>query len=207
MDKETIFSEMKTRLGKTQLSDRTLNAYLEANLPAEGAEPDDAYYDAHLKMLKTIEGQVNNEVAAVLRGRKPKEEPKTEDKPDPTSVAMAELQRQMEELKSNYERQAKEAHVAAMRSELVNKAGEIKVANAALWKDVVDGMAVADDATADSLLTAAKTAYESKLKAYMGEGATPYGGTGNPGGEDLKKSLGAFADALRASGKIPAKKD
>lgn len=207
MDKETIFNEVKTRLGKTQLSDRTISAYLEANMPAEGAEPDDAYYDIHLKMLKTIEGQVNNEVAAVLRGRKLKEEPKPDDKPDPTAEAVTALQKQIEELKGSYERQTKEARVAAMRAELVNKAGEIKVANAALWKDVVGGMAVDDNTTADALLAAAKTTYESKLKAYMGDGATPYGGTGIPGGEDLKKSIDAFAEQLRNSGKIPAKKE
>ncbi len=207
MDKETIFNEVKTRLGKTQLSDRTLNMYLEGVMPTEGVEPDDAYYDAHIKMLKTMEGQISNEVAAVLRERKLKVEPKPEEKPDPTADALAELRKQMEELKSSYEKQTKEARVASMRAELVNRAGEIKVANAALWKDVVDGMAVADDATADSLMSAAKAAYESKLKAYMGEGATPYGGTGAPGGEDLRKGLDGFADMLRKSGKIPSKKD
>ena len=207
MDKETIFNEVKTRLGKTQLSDRTLKAYIETNMSADGAEPDDAYYTAHLKMLKTIEGQINNEVAAVLRERKPKEDPKPEEAPDPTADAVAALTKQIEELKGNYEKQTREARVAAMRSELVNKAGEIKVANAALWKDVVDGIAVADDATSESLLTAAKTAYESKLKAYMGDGAAPYGGTGTLGGEDLKNSLNCFAEQLRKSGRIPEKKD
>ena len=46
MEKEQILSEIGTRLGQTSLSQRTLSDYVDGNLPAEGTEPDDAYWES-----------------------------------------------------------------------------------------------------------------------------------------------------------------
>ena len=49
MEKEQILSEMIAKIGKTSLSQRTISGYVEGNLPADGVEPDDAYWQKHVE--------------------------------------------------------------------------------------------------------------------------------------------------------------
>ena len=209
MTKEALFTEMKAKLGTTQLSDRTIRAYVEANMPAEGVEPDDSYYETHKSILKTLEGQLNSEVSRIIKERgvtPPKETKDTKDvEPPKDNAAIEELQKQLKELKDAYDTQTKEARCKTLRSEIMNKAAEIRVTNTPLWNDVVASLAVNDQDTSETLLNTAKVEYEKKLKAYMGEGAAPFGGApSGPNTEDFKTSLKDFADELRAMGKIPA---
>ena len=54
------------------------------------------------------------------------------------------------------------------------------MSNVPIWNDVVAGVSVDDNTTAETLLASVKTAYEAKLKAYIGDGAAPYRGDGSP---------------------------
>ena len=42
MEKEQILSAINEKLGNTNFSEKTISDYIDANLPAEGTEPDDA---------------------------------------------------------------------------------------------------------------------------------------------------------------------
>ena len=67
--------------------------------------------------------------------------------------------------------------------------------------EVAEGM---DEA---KLLDATKSIYESKLKAYIGEGATPYGGSMgvsmHVGEKEANERRNAFKERMIAQGKLP----
>ena len=63
MEKEQILSEMVAKLGKTSLSQRTISGYVEGNLPTDGVEPDDAYWQKHVGFLKSLDGNFSHDVA------------------------------------------------------------------------------------------------------------------------------------------------
>ncbi|MEB3372631.1 hypothetical protein SFC43_01450 [Bacteroides sp. CR5/BHMF/2] len=63
MEKEQILSEITTRIGKTSLSQRTLTDYVSSNLPTEGAEPDDAFWEKHVGFLKSLDGNFSHDVS------------------------------------------------------------------------------------------------------------------------------------------------
>lgn len=65
MEKETLISELKTRVGETILSERSLTEYATNILPmvpSEGEIPD-SFWSAHVGILKSMEGQLRNEKA------------------------------------------------------------------------------------------------------------------------------------------------
>lgn len=212
MEKEKILSELKSKLGKTQLSDRTLNAYLDQNLPAEGVEPDEAYYEKHVSFLKSLQGQFNADVAQQVNAYMaahpkgaPEPNPTPADPPKTDDPVLAALQAEVEALKKANKEQAEAAKRSQMRGELKNKGAELNVANRALWEDVVAAIAIGEKSTPESILAEAKSSYESKLKSYIGDGAAPYGSVGVALTEDLKGDLESFADHLRDIGKLPPK--
>ena len=63
MEKEQILSTLTEKLGQTSFSQQSLQTYVDNNLPAEGAEPDDAYWTRHIAVLKSFQGQFNHDVA------------------------------------------------------------------------------------------------------------------------------------------------
>lgn len=210
MEKEKILSELKSKLGTTQLSDRTLNTYLDKNLPAEGTEPDEAYYAKHVDVLKALQGQFDADVAKQVNEYKaahPK--PGPNDPPTPADTpkddALAALRAEVEALKKANEEQSKVLGYERMRDGLKNKAAELNVTNRPIWDDVVASLTIGEGSTPESVLKAAKDGYEANLKRYIGEGAAPYGGAPKMTSDVLAKDLEKFADQLRAEGKLPAK--
>lgn len=94
----------------------------------------------------------------------------------------ADLKKQSEELetlKTSYADQIKQGKYNALRDAVKGKANELKVSNVPIWNDVIAGVEVTDETTEDALLDSVKTAYEAKLKSYIGDGAAPYRGDGS----------------------------
>lgn len=124
------------------------------------------------------------------------------DNPEITALK-ADLQKQKDEfekLKTDYADQLKQGKYNALRDAVKGKATELKVSNIPIWNDVVAGVAVDDNTTAETLLDSVKSAYETKLKAYIGEGAAPYRGDGTPKPAEVSaedKAAKAKADAER----------
>ena len=67
MELEQIISNVTSQLGETPLSARSISDFVNANLPAEGTEPDDAYFAGIVNSLKVFgniyKGQHNHETA------------------------------------------------------------------------------------------------------------------------------------------------
>ena len=77
-----------------------------------------------------------------------------------------------------------------------------------LWKDAVMMVELNDDTDAGKLLEETKKVYERKLKSYIGEGATPYGGTQRQVGvhqdtEEAKAKREAFKARMEGMGRLP----
>lgn len=67
METAQIISTITERLGETPLSSRSISDIINANLPATGTEPDEAYFTNLVTMLKTFgsvyQGQHNHDTA------------------------------------------------------------------------------------------------------------------------------------------------
>lgn len=79
-----------------------------------------------------------------------------------------------------------------MREKVIQKSGELNVYNKALWEDVVNLVPISEGMDIAKLEEETKRLYESKLKAYNGEGATPYGGRASGSGHNSSKALDEF---------------
>lgn len=223
MEKEKILAEVKKRLGKTQFSDRTIQALIDNTSLAEGAEPDEQYFTGIVNTLKALQGQFNSDVSAQVENFKKSYKPEPTDKggetppdtgdkggdkgttPSPIDALRRELTEQkaeVEKMKQTYDEQIRKGRVDNLRNVIKNKAESLKVSNTALWNDVALSLDVKEDSTDETLLEEAKNLYEEKLKAYVGEGAALYRGETsqkraeiNP--EERAKQAKADADRIR----------
>lgn len=215
--KKKIFDALKTEYASLGLSDNTLMriaAVLEGSIEKEEDIVTAAKGDTAKLLATSIQGETDGlkrakqAAEAALADYKAKHPEGGEHKDDPELTQLkADLASQksaFEELKANYERQVKQSGYAALRAAVKGKADELKVSNVPIWDDVVAAVAVDDNTTADTLLTSVKTAYEAKLKAYVGDGAAPYRGDGSPKPaeittEDRAKKAKEDADRVRKS--------
>ena len=83
MEKEQILSAINEKLGNTNFSEKTISDYIDANLPAEGTEPDDAYFNKHVGFLKSLYGNFSADVAKQVNEAKAKLKPAPAQKKEP----------------------------------------------------------------------------------------------------------------------------
>ena len=216
MEKEQILSEMVAKLGKTSLSQRTISGYVEGNLPTDGVEPDDAYWQKHVGFLKSLDGNFSHDVAHAVDEFKKnyKADPPGGDdggsKGDSGNAGSRDdaLLKRLEAMEERLKESENQAKKERMRKEVSDKAESLKVRNKALWKDAVMMVELNDDTDAGKLLEETKKVYERKLKSYIGEGATPYGGTQRQAGvhqdtEEAKAKREAFKARMEGMGRLP----
>lgn len=208
MEKEKILSTLTEKLGKTSFSQKTLETYVAKHLPDEGTEPDDAYWALHTEVLKTMEGQYNHDVAVAVEEAK-----KNFGNTSPTNPNSATpstdnaLAKRIEALEKALEDEKKKSSVDALKNSARGKSSELKVSNKAIWEDAVNMVEISEGMDEAKLVDAAKGIYETKLKAYIGEGATPYGGSmevsTQVGEAEAKERRNAFKERMIAQGKLP----
>lgn len=207
MEQAQILSTLKEKLGQTSLSDRTLTEYVSKVLPAEGVEPDDAYFETHVGILKALGGQYSHDIAEYQRNNPYQQQQQKQQQENPV---IAELQKQMKEMKEQLKQERSGNAIAAVRASLSGKGDELKVRNKAIWEDAVKSLEIKEGDTVDSILEKAKSSYEAMQKRYLGEGAQPYGGASTDPATDVeaqKKLREAYRQKLIDDGKIPAPED
>ncbi len=215
MEKEQILSTINEKLNaegiKTEAFQRTFNTYIEDNLPAEGTEPDDAYWQKHVKILKSLSGQFSHDVAQHVNDFKKNYKPETKENPEDKGKGEGEksdLEKRLEQLEASMKESSRTAANNALRSEVSAKGKSLKVANEAIWEDAVKSVQIGEEDTADDVTANAKKEYERLLKRYYGEGTAPYGSSGRYGSnkeaeEAAKKGREAFKERMRRAGKLP----
>lgn len=213
MELEKILSQIKSKVGQTDVSDQSIADYVKLHLP-DDAEPDEAFYDKAVKLIKSFQGNMSNFAATTVRKQvdaklnelKNSQSPEAETPKEGDS----ELLKRLEALEKAYQEEKRVNAINSIRAEVKSKATELKVANKAIWNDVVETIQVKDETTSEDLLAEVKKTYERKLKEYTGEGAIPYGGSQRSGAptisaEDAKAKVEAFKEKQRARGKLPKK--
>lgn len=202
MEQAQILSTLKEKLGQTSLSDRTLTEYVSKVLPAEGVEPDDAYFETHVGILKALGGQYSHDIAEYQRNNPYQHQQQQNANPE-----LEALKQQMKEMQEQLKQERSGNAIAAVRASLSGKGDELKVRNKAIWEDAVKSLEIKEGDTVDSILEKAKSSYEAMQKRYLGEGAQPYGGASTDHSTDVeaqKKLREAYRQKLIDDGKIPA---
>jgi len=213
MEKEKLLSELKTRVGTTALSDRTIDEYATSILPMISSEEmvNDSFWNAHTTILKSFEGNLNHEVANrvnVFKSEWEKNHPQTPPPPQetPKDDKYEILLKEIEGLKKANEESQKKSAMESLRAQALSKGGDLNVSNKNLWKDCVSAASIGDDSTIDSVLEQVKKDYETRLKSYVGDGAIPYGGAQSPqrvSKETANAKREAFKEKMRSQGKLP----
>lgn len=206
MEKEQLLSAMTERLGTTGLSARTISEYVDNILPTITSDEmvNDGFWGIHTKILKSLEGNLNHDVANRVNAfkseweknnpTKKEEQPVETQKKDPQVELYETLVKKIESLeKQNAENFLKNT-VSDLKGKVLNKADELRVSNRNLWNDAVGAVVYREGMTESELLTEAKVIYESKQKAYFGDGAVPY----SAGSASNQKAAEADLDAYFA---------
>ena len=214
MEKEKLLSELKTKVGTTALSDRTIDEYVTSILPMYGKVDgvEEHVLDMHASILKSFEGNLNHEVASKVNAFKndweKKNVPPTPPTPptEPKDDKYETLLKEIEGLKKANEESLKKSAAESLRSQVLNKGGELNVSNKNLWNDCVKAASFEGDVTEDSVLEQVKKDYEKRLKLYIGDGAIPYGGAQSPqkvSTETANAKREAFKAKMQSQGKLP----
>lgn len=213
--KTRILAALKTKYSNLGLSDKAFDgvAALLVKTVTKDEEIETAVAGSEVEvLLKSIQSSVDAERTKAAQAAKDLEDYKKAhpeqggggDNPEVQQLK-ADLEKQKSELdtlKADYENQIKQGKYNALRDQVKGKANELNVSNVPIWNDVVASAEIKDDSTVDTILESVKTAYEAKLKAYIGDGAAPYRGDGSPkpaevSAEDRAKKAKEDADRVR----------
>lgn len=215
MEREKLISELRTRLGKTALSERTINEYATSILPSISSDEqvNDTFWTMHTSILKTFEGNMNHEIAAsVIKAKEdwmkqnptPKDPPKVDPPtPNPNDERFEKLIQEIESLKKQNEEAARKTAGEALRNAVLGEAENLRVSNRNLWNDVVKSVELTDGMSHEDVLNKAKEAYESKQQLYFGNSAVPYSAGGGDNTKAAQEELDAFFARKASEGKFP----
>ena len=188
MEIAQIVSTAKEKIGSNSLSDRTITDYFTAVNPQN--EPDDAFWNTHLAILKSINGNFSHDVSV---WKKEFEEahpatpptppaPKTEGIAPEVQAILDGYKTQIEEMKGLIKTQQSQHSAEALRQGAQSKADELKVSNRNVWNDAVSRVTIKEGMTAEQFNAEVKNIYEQNVKLFVGDGVQPYGaaGSGDP---------------------------
>lgn len=219
MEKEKLISELKTRLGKTSLSERTLSEYVGNILPTiqSDEQVNDTFYAAHLGILKSLEGQLSKDVAdrvknAQLEWEKKHPQPANPN-PNPTPTEPpTEPNKELEEMKAMIaamQSKLEEADKAKKANELLSSVKESMKAKGATDEAVMlytfKGENIDTSKSADELTESYLKLYDANYLTLRGNGASPRTGEGSPSPKE-DKFLDDYFAKKAAEGKFPEKK-
>lgn len=218
MEKETLLTGLKKMLGEpgangyfgdTGVTARTLDAYVDALLPTISSDDavNELFYQSHANVVKAMGGQMRHEQAEFVKSYKPQGGGYNTASQDPTSANSGDedLLKRLEAIERERELERKTSVEKSLRERVINKASGLNVSNKALWEDVASLVPITEDMDESKLEEETKRLYESKLKAYSGDGATPYRGAGGSGSsENASKALDDFFAKKAQEGKFPS---
>ncbi len=208
MEKEKILSTINEKLTaegiKTEDFQRTFDDYLSENLPAEGAEPDDAYWAKHVKILKSLSGQVNHVVASKVEDFKknykpspannepPKSNPEPNKEVEELKKTVADLTKRLDEKES---KQTQEQLMSQVKAEMKKQGATDEY----VLKQTLRGVILDTKKSIADLAKELLTAYDSEFTACRGKGAAPRNGGASGGAKD-KPFGGYFAQKKAKEG-------
>lgn len=202
MEKEKILSTLTEKVGKTSFSQQTLEAYLDLNPLAEGAEPDDAYWNKATAFITKMQGQFNADMASQVEDFKKNYKPETKEQhvqePGPNKEVeemrkqLADLAKRLDEKES---KQTQEQLMSQVKAEMKKQGANDEY----VLKQTLRGVTLDTKKSAADLAKELLTAYDSELTACRGKGAAPRNGGASGGAKD-KPFGGYFAQKKAKEG-------
>lgn len=218
MEKEKLLSELKSKLGTTSLSERTLSDYVANILPTVTSDEqvNDTFYAAHVGILKSLEGQYNKDVADRVKAAQSeweKNHPNPQPNPNPTPPdPKNEPNKEFEEIKAALaamQKKLEEADKAKLASNLLDSVKSAMKAKGATDEAVMlytfKGESIDTTKSVEELTESYLKTYDANYKTLRGDGASPRNGDGNPNPKD-DKFLDDYFARKAAEGKFPENK-
>lgn len=218
MEKEQLLSELKSKLGTTSLSERTLGDYVANILPtvASYEQVNDTFYAAHVGILKSLEGQFNKDVAdrvKIAQSEWEKNHPKPQPNPNPNPTdPKNEPNKELEEMKAMIaamQQKLDDADKATLAKNLLENVKSAMKAKGATDDAVMlytfKGESIDTTKSVDELTESYLKTYDANYKTLRGDGASPRNGDGNPNPKE-DKFLDDYFARKAAEGKFPENK-
>lgn len=218
MEKEQLLSELKTKLGTTSLSERTLSEYVGNVLPTitSDEQVNDTFYAAHVGILKSIEGQLNKDVADRVKTAKSeweKNHPNLNPNPNPNPTdPKNEPNKELEEMKSMIaamQQKLEAADKAKLSSDMMASVKSAMKAKGATDEAVMlytfKGENIDTTKSVEELTESYLKTYDANYRTLRGDGASPRNGDGNLKPQDDSFMKNFFAQKA-AEGKFPEMK-
>ncbi len=213
--KEKISSKIKELLkGKNlaNLSEKTIDDYCSniAGLVTEETQLTDAFYNAHLAVLSSMNGQIYADTAAKVEAAKKTPAPAPTPTPAPSqddelSKKLAKIEAAQAALDAKIlakEKSEHDAKILSQANEIMKSKGST---NDFIRNITLKGITIGETDTAESIAEKYKTVYDANFKEAYGNGGVPPRGMGNPQMTE-KADFTAEVERLKASGKILAAK-
>lgn len=218
MEKEQLLSELKSKLGTTSLSERTLGDYVANILPTVTSDEqvNDTFYAVHVGILKSLEGQYNKDVADRVKAAQSeweKNHPNPQPNPNPTPTdPKNEPSNEYAEIKAALaamQKKLDEADKAKLANEMLNSVKSAMKAKGATDEAVMlytfKGESIDTTKSVDELTESYLKTYDANYKTLRGDGASPRNGDGNPNPKE-DKFLDDYFARKAAEGKFPESK-
>lgn len=218
MEKEQLLSELKSKLGTTSLSERTLGDYVANILPTVTSDEqvNDTFYAAHVGILKSLEGQFNKDVAdrvKIAQSEWEKNHPKPQPNPNPNPTdPKNEPNKELEEMKAMIvamKQKLDDADKATLAKNLLESVKSAMKAKGATDDAVMlytfKGESIDTTKSVDELTESYLKTYDANYKTLRGDGASPRNGDGNPNPKE-DKFLDDYFARKAAEGKFPENK-
>ncbi len=181
MEVAQIISTLREKVGSTSLSDRTFQEYVNAVNPQ--TEPDEAFWNTHVAILKSMSGQFSHDVAdwqKKYQQQNPQQQNPQQQQNTPAISpevqALIDAQRKsIEDLKAMVTGQQQRMSQEAIRNAATQQGDVLKVTNRNLWNDAVTRINITEGMTSEQFNAQVKTIYEQNLKSFVGDGVQPYG--------------------------------
>ncbi len=185
MEKEKILSTLTEKLGKTSFSQKTIETYVRLNPLAEGAEPDEAYWNKAVEFIQGMQGQFNADMASQVEDFKKNYKPAPNNeplKPEPQpNKEVEELRKQFNELTKQLadkeSQQTQEQLMAKVKAAMVEKGADDEY----VLKQTLRGVTLDTKKSVAVLAEELLKDYDSELTACRGKGAAPRNGDSGGG--------------------------
>lgn len=204
--KEKIFSKLKETIGKTSLSERTLQKKAEIlakSITSEDLLTEELMADV-IDELKTLEGQLNHDVAEALKKQKTSKDDSKKESPDEPNLKTddddfkAKILAEIQELKAERQKEQEAAKKEELRKNIIetlkkNGATNELILKAALYESGVDFAKSVEDN-----VKLVRKAYDKEASAMPDEPMPFFGG----GGGEQKNEAEREAERLARKEKI-----
>lgn len=216
MEKEKLSNELKGLVGENSLSERTWNDYIDNSvvpfLPSDESLKNE-YLSKHAAVIKSIAGQLNNEVATRVNEFKKTYKPEVpmNDHPLPTpnievpkvddDSRLKSIEDRFIKLEQERANELKEIKRKQRLSDVQVKIKEQGADNDTVLKLTLSSIDLDENLSVDECVMRVKTAYDANYTAIYGDGYAPAGGVySSTAGK--KKNQESYMKHLEETGRI-----